>query len=122
MLRKPFLIISNQLISFLLFEQSLSDSQIYSEYKFYSKREFGISKYLNFESMIALDNILNSIDRLSLFPDSASLPPDEVLAKLGYKLLIIKKHIAIYKKIGKSVFIYHIANAKMEYSRLFINK
>ena len=57
MLRKPFLIISNQLISFLLFEQSLSDSQIYSEYKFYSKREFGISKYLNFESMIALDDM-----------------------------------------------------------------
>lgn len=65
------------------------------------------------------DNILNSIDRLSLFPDSGSIPPDEILAKLGYKILVIKKHIAIYKKIGKSVFIYHIANAKMEYGRLF---
>lgn len=69
-----------------------------------------------------LDNILNSIDRLSLFPDSGSLPPDEILAKLGYKLLIIKKHIAIYKKIGNSIFIYHIANAKMEYRRLFLKK
>ena len=65
------------------------------------------------------DNILNSIDRLSLFPDSGSIPPDEILAKLGYKILVIKKHIAIYKKIEKSVFIYHIANAKMEYGRLF---
>ncbi len=65
------------------------------------------------------DNILKNIDRLSLFPDSGSVPPDEILAKLGYKILVIKKHIAIYKKIGTSVFIYHIANAKMEYGRLF---
>ena len=67
-----------------------------------------------------LDNILDSIDKLSLFPNLGSLPPDEVLAKLGYKLLIIKKkHIAIYKIIEKSVFIYHIANAKTDYRSLF---
>ena len=65
------------------------------------------------------DNILNTIERLEQFPDSGSLTPDAWLNDMGYRMLICEKHDAIYREIGKIVYVYHIADTRTEYTKLF---
>lgn len=65
------------------------------------------------------DHILDTIERLEEFPDSGSKTPDKWLNDKGYRMVICKKHVAIYKVIKQSVFIYHIADTQMEYTKLF---
>lgn len=65
------------------------------------------------------DNILNTIERLEQFPDSGSLTPDAWLNDMGYRMLICEKHVTIYRKIGKIVYVYHIADTRTEYTKLF---
>ena len=65
------------------------------------------------------DNILNTIERLEQFPDSGSLTPDAWLNDMGYRMLICEKHVGIYRKIGKIVYVYHIADTRTEYTKLF---
>lgn len=65
------------------------------------------------------DHILDAIERLENFPDSGSLTPDEWLNQQGYRMVICKKHVIIYRQIKKTVYIYHIADTKTEYTKLF---
>lgn len=65
------------------------------------------------------DSILTTVERLELFPESGSLTPDSWLNEMGYRIVICEKHIAIYKKIGEMVFVYHIADTQTEYTKLF---
>ena len=65
------------------------------------------------------DNILNAVERLELFPESGSLTPDKWLNEMGYRMIICEKHVAIYKKIGVVVYVYHIADTQTEYTKLF---
>lgn len=65
------------------------------------------------------DSILDTIERLELFPDSGSLTPDKWLNELGYRMVICEKHVAIYKKIADEVYVYHIADTQTEYTKLF---
>lgn len=65
------------------------------------------------------DNILNAVERLELFPESGSLTPDNWLNEMGYRMVICEKHVAIYKKIGEVVYVYHIADTQTEYTKLF---
>ncbi|HIU77274.1 MAG TPA: type II toxin-antitoxin system RelE/ParE family toxin [Candidatus Pelethocola excrementipullorum] len=65
------------------------------------------------------DHILDVIERLEEFPDSGSLTPDKWLNDRGYRMVICKSHVAIYKVIGDSVYIYHIADTQTEYTKLF---
>lgn len=65
------------------------------------------------------DRILDATERLECFPDSGSLTPDEWLNQQEYKMVICGKHVAIYKQIGKIVYIYHIADTQTEYTKLF---
>jgi toxin ParE1/3/4 len=65
------------------------------------------------------DSILNSIERLEIFPDSASLTPDDWLNEMGYRMVICKKHIAIHRKIGDVIYVYHIADTQTDYTKLF---
>ncbi len=65
------------------------------------------------------DHILDVIERLEDFPDSGSLTPDEWLNEQGYRMVICKKHIAIYRMIKDTVFVYHIADTQTEYTKLF---
>lgn len=39
----------------------------------------------------------------------------------GYRLLICKKHVAVYRVIHETVYIYHIADTQTEYTKLFYN-
>jgi len=77
---------------------------------------------IQFDKDLALEvveNILNVIERLEIFPDSGSLTPDDLLNEQGYRMVIAKKHVAIYKKVQEIIYIYHIADTKTEYTKLF---
>ena len=65
------------------------------------------------------DHILNAIERLESFPDSGSLTPDEWLNQRGYRMVICERHVAIYRRIEQVVYVYHIADTRTEYTKLF---
>ncbi len=65
------------------------------------------------------DHILNAIERLENFPDSGSLTPDPWLNEQGYRMVICKRHVAIYRQIKETIYIYHIADTQTEYTNLF---
>lgn len=65
------------------------------------------------------DHILDVIERLEDFPDSGSLTPDQWLNDMGYRMVICKKHIAIYRIIDETVYVYHIADTQTDYTKLF---
>lgn len=65
------------------------------------------------------DHILDTLERLETFPNSGSMIPDVWLNEQGYKIVVCNKHVAIYRIIGNTVYIYHIANTQTEYTKLF---
>lgn len=65
------------------------------------------------------DHILDVIERLEEFPDSGSQTPDEWLNQQGYRMVICEKHVIIYRKLEKIIYIYHIADTQTEYTKLF---
>lgn len=65
------------------------------------------------------DHMLDTLECLEHFPDSGSLTPDEWLNQQGYRMIICERHVAIYKKIGNVIFVYHIADTQTEYTKLF---
>lgn len=65
------------------------------------------------------NHILDTIERLEEFPDSGSYTPDDWLNKQGYQMIICQKHIAVFRRIGDSIFIYHIADSQTDYTKLF---
>lgn len=76
--------------------------------------QFGVES-----AMKITDNILNCIERLETFPDSGSLTPDKWLNEQGYRMVVWQRFVSIYRVIGESVYIYHIADAQTEYTKLF---
>ena len=77
---------------------------------------------LNFDVETALkvsDHILDTIERLQDFPDSGSYTPDIWLNERGYKMVICKKDVAIYRKIQECIYVYHIADTQTDYTKLF---
>ena len=65
------------------------------------------------------DHTLNTIERLESFPDSGSRTPDTWLNEQGYRMVICKKHVAIYRQVKDVIYIYHIADTQTEYTKLF---
>lgn len=76
--------------------------------------QFGVES-----AMKVTDNILHSIERLEFFPDSGSLTPDKWLNKKGYRMVICESYVSIYRLIGSTVYVYHIADTQTEYTKLF---
>lgn len=77
---------------------------------------------LNFGADTALkvvDGILNSIERLEEFPDSGSMTPDPWLTERGYRMVICERHVSIYRRIESTIYVYHIADTRKEYTKLF---
>lgn len=80
---------------------------------------------LQFDAETALrvsGHILDAIERLEIFPNSGSLTPDEWLNQQGYRMVICEKQVVIYRRIGEIVYIYHIADTRTEYTKLFYGK
>ena len=77
---------------------------------------------MNFDadtSLKVVDSILNSIERLEEFPDSGSMTPDPWLNERGYRMVICERHVSIYRQIEEIIYIYHIADTRTEYTKLF---
>lgn len=77
---------------------------------------------MNFNAETALkvsDAILDAIQRLEDFPESGSYPRDEWGRKQGFRFVISGKHIAIYKEIDGAIYVYHIADTRTDYDKLF---
>lgn len=73
----------------------------------------------NKTALKVVNNILDSISTLETFPEMGSKTPDDWINMLGYRMLVVKRHIVIYKFLDDVVYIYHIADYRQEYSRLF---
>ena len=66
------------------------------------------------------DEILNSLERLQMFPDSGSLTPDPWLNSLGYRMVIsVGRNVSIFKRSGDTIYVYLIADTRTEYTRTF---
>ena len=65
------------------------------------------------------EHILDTLEKLEEIPDLGSLTPDKWLNKIGYKMVVCEKHVAIYRLIDTDVFIYHIADTQTDYTKLF---
>lgn len=64
------------------------------------------------------DKILNTIGRLETFPLSGSYVPDIELKNQGYRMIICDEYLCIYRLIGDTIYIYHIAHGSTEYGKL----
>ena len=69
-----------------------------------------------------IDNILNAMDSLTLFPEMGSELPDEELNDLGFRMLVVEKQIIVYKMVSSSIFIYSVFDGRRDYPHLFKNK
>lgn len=66
-----------------------------------------------------VNHILDVIGRLEQFPDSGSLTPDSWLNSQNFRMVICQHHVAIYRFLEQVVYIYHIADTKTQYTKLF---
>lgn len=76
--------------------------------------QFGVSTAIKVS-----ESILSSIERLEQFPHSGSITPDARLNELGYRMILSERYAAFYRLIGEVVFIYHIADTRTNYTKLF---
>jgi len=64
------------------------------------------------------DRILHALERLAEFPQSCPYVPDTELKNQDYRMLICDKYVCIYRQIGDTVYVYHIAHGATEYGSL----
>lgn len=65
------------------------------------------------------NQVLDTLSRLELFPLSGHIPQDKELRNGGYRYVIAGKYICVYRLIGETVYIYHIAHGASNYPNLF---
>ena len=65
------------------------------------------------------EQFFRAMDRLSQFPLSGPAIRDPELRAAGYRYLIVKNYLMIYRQLGETVLIYHIVHGKTDYPTLF---
>ena len=65
------------------------------------------------------DAFFEAMEQLALFPLSGPPMRDPEMRALGYRFVVIGKHIAVYRLIGDTVFVYHIFDGRSDYPTLF---
>ena len=65
------------------------------------------------------DYLFESLERLKMFPLSGPLINDDELGRKGYRILVCKKYICVYRLIEDTVFVYHIMHGATDYPKLF---
>lgn len=65
------------------------------------------------------DQIYEAMEQLSRFPLSGPPVRDEVLGAAGYRYVLAGKYLIIYRVLGESVVVYHIAHGATDYPNLF---
>ncbi|MCH5210194.1 MAG: type II toxin-antitoxin system RelE/ParE family toxin [Oscillospiraceae bacterium] len=64
------------------------------------------------------DGILDSIDTLTISLYGYPTVLDEEPAEIGYRMVIYKKYLCIYRVIGEVVYVYHIADGRTNYPQI----
>jgi len=65
------------------------------------------------------DAIYQALDTLARFPLSGPPLRDPALRAMGYRSVVVQKYLVIYRLLGDTVFVYHIAHGKTDYPRFF---
>ena len=65
------------------------------------------------------NKIFAALSRLEFFPLSGSLSRDKVLLRDGYRYVVAGKYICVYRVLGDTVYVYHIAHGASNYPLLF---
>ena len=65
------------------------------------------------------DLILHTLSRLELFPLSGHIPRDKELRNSGCRYVIAGKYICVYRLLGETVYVLHIAHGASNYPTLF---
>lgn len=65
------------------------------------------------------NKIFDAFSRQELFPLSGSLPRDKALLRDGYRYVAAGKYICVYRVLGDTVYVYHIAHGASNYPLLF---
>lgn len=68
------------------------------------------------------DLIFKTLSRLEPFPLSGHIPQDNRLRDGGYRYVIAGKYVCVYRLIGETVYVYHIAHGASNYPALFKSK
>ena len=78
--------------------------------------------YISLESIKyadkVIDDITNSIERLSEFPYIGTLAKNNLNLEVDYRFIILKPYIIFYRIIGNEVVIYRILHGKRYYQEL----
>lgn len=65
------------------------------------------------------DKILNAIELLEEHPLMGKKMDEPVLAGENYRNLICGNYLIFYKVVGQMVYVYHIADGRTDYPKLF---
>ena len=65
------------------------------------------------------DLIYTGLERLRDYPLIGKTIEDKELYNKGYRKLICGNYLCFYRLIGKKIYVYHIADGRTEYKRLF---
>ena len=64
------------------------------------------------------DEIMDKLDTLNEFPERCPMASDNVLARQGYRMLIIENYIAFFKVFQAEVLVYRVLHGKRDYPQL----
>ena len=65
------------------------------------------------------DKIIECARDLETFPKRGRLVPDKKMSEAGYRMLGIKPYIALYRVIGRNIFIYRVLHGATNYPLLY---
>ncbi|MCD7792475.1 MAG: type II toxin-antitoxin system RelE/ParE family toxin [Oscillospiraceae bacterium] len=65
------------------------------------------------------NSIYSALERLEMFPLSGSIPQDRELASRDYRYVVAGKYICVYRLVGNTAYVYHIAHGASNYPLLF---
>ena len=65
------------------------------------------------------NRIMSALEQLEKFPQSGLLLPDSELNAQGYRMIVCGNYLVVYRLNGNTVFVYHIADGRMDYPKLF---
>ncbi len=66
-----------------------------------------------------INRILGTLAHLEQFPLTGHIPQDKELRNGGYRYIVAGKYICVYRLMGETVYVYHIAHGASNYPMLF---
>jgi plasmid stabilization system protein ParE len=65
------------------------------------------------------DKIYQTLEHLLKHPDLGLACRDEILRAQGYRMLVCGNYLGVYRLIEDIIFVYHIADGRTDYPKLF---